>query len=266
MIWGFENQDTKSLEIIIADDGSNENCIARTKIMMQQSPLAIRHIWQVDEGFRKCRILNRAIESAKSEYLMFTDGDCLPSPGFVSAHLAGREKGRLLSGGYTRLSKAVSEMITREDIFSGQCFEVPWLRKRGMRSYSNMLKIGSSFIGIDKLLNIVTPTKRTFNGNNSSCFRADAIRINGFDERMGYGGEDREFGYRLANSGIRPKGFRYSAPCLHLCHDRSCENAKVREANEIIISRTRELHQQRTEFDIGKREQLNVQALVNCVA
>ena len=28
----------------------------------------------------------------------------------------------------------------------------------------------------------------------------DALKVNGFDERMKYGGEDVEFGYRLVNT------------------------------------------------------------------
>ena len=45
-------------------------------------------------------------------------------------------------------------------------------------------------------------TKRAWNGHNASCWRTDALKVNGFDERMKYGGEDVEFGYRLVNSGL----------------------------------------------------------------
>ena len=87
------------------------------------------------------------------------------------------------------------------------------------------------------ILNSVTPTKRTWNGHNSSCWKSDALRVNGFDERMRYGGEDVEFGYRLVNSGLVAKQIRYLAPCLHLDHPRGyvneedlCTNLAIRKS------------------------------------
>ena len=74
------------------------------------------------------------------------------------------------------------------------------------------------------ILNSVTPTKRTWNGHNASCWRSDALKVNGFDERMKYGGEDVEFGYRLVNTGLKASKIRYLAPCLHLDHPRGYVN------------------------------------------
>ena len=51
-------------------------------------------------------------------------------------------------------------------------------------------------------------------------FLNDILNVNGFDERMQYGGEDRELGERMLNLGIRSKQLRYSAVCLHLDHTR----------------------------------------------
>lgn len=65
-------------------------------------------------------------------------------------------------------------------------------------------------------LNLLTPTKATWNGHNSSGWKKDILAINGFDEQMRYGAEDREFGERLVNNGIRPKQIRYSAICVQL--------------------------------------------------
>ena len=68
--------------------------------------------------------------------------------------------------------------------------------------------------------NRFTPTKSTWNGHNASGWKSDAITVNGFDERLQYGGLDREFGERLVNLGIRPKQIRYSAITVHLDHPR----------------------------------------------
>ena len=55
----------------------------------------------------------------------------------------------------------------------------------------------------------------------------DAITVNGFDERLQYGGLDREFGERLVNLGIRPKQIRYSAITVHLDHPRGYASKRM---------------------------------------
>ena len=52
-------------------------------------------------------------------------------------------------------------------------------------------------------------------------FKDDVLSVRGFDEALGYGGEDTNLGIRLNNRGIRGRRIRYSLCCLHLDHARS---------------------------------------------
>ena len=67
-------------EIIIADDGSTESTKQIINAFQSTHSLSITHLWQEDQGFRKTKILNQAIEAAKGDYLIFLDGDCLVQP------------------------------------------------------------------------------------------------------------------------------------------------------------------------------------------
>ena len=69
-------------------------------------------------------------------------------------------------------------------------------------------------------MNTITPTKATWNGCNASGWIDDILKTNGFNEEMQYGGQDREFGERMFNLGIKSKQIRYSAILLHLDHKR----------------------------------------------
>jgi hypothetical protein len=83
-------------------------------------------------------------------------------------------------------------------------------------------------------MNWITPTKRSWNGHNSSGFKQDILAINGFNELLEYGGEDREMGERLFNNGLLSKQIRYSAICVHLDHTRSYVNPeKVKFNSEV---------------------------------
>ena len=41
------------------------------------------------------------------------------------------------------------------------------------------------------ILNFLTPTTPSWNGHNASGWKKDILAINGFDERMQYGGQDQ---------------------------------------------------------------------------
>ncbi|MFW6170004.1 MAG: hypothetical protein ACODAD_05900, partial [Planctomycetota bacterium] len=82
-------------------------------------------------------------------------------------------------------------------------------------------------------------TRPTFNGHNASVWRRDLVRVNGFDERMLYGGLDRELGERLTNAGIFGKQIRHRAPCVHLHHERGYVTEWSWACNHKIRSETR---------------------------
>jgi glycosyltransferase involved in cell wall biosynthesis len=241
VLWGYANQQDRGFEIIIADDGSRDDTRQLiTRFTRETSGLpTIRHIWHEDRGFRKCAILNKAIVAAKEvDYLLFTDGDCIPRGDLVSVHRRYARPGRYLSGGYCKLPMATSAAIDRRAVCNGDAFRIGWLAKNGFGPSLKWSKIVARPLGLDAVLNAVVPTRPTFNGNNSSCWRADALSSGGFDERLGYGGEDREFGYRLVHAGVKPRVIRYSALMLHLDHPRGYKNAAIRAANEVIIAET----------------------------
>src|SRR5690606_23555369 len=134
----------------------------------------IVHVWHEDDGFQKSKILNRAILKSNSDYLLFTDGDCIPRQDFVATHLKFREEGYFLSGGYFKLPMAISELISVDDINSQKCFDVSWLRRNGLKSSFKNTKLTHSKVFAD-FMNWVTPTKRSWNGHNSSGYKSDIL-------------------------------------------------------------------------------------------
>ena len=89
---GYCNQTETNFEVVIADDGSTENTKQIVDSFSQKFQFPIQHIWQEDSGFQKTKIINKAILEATSEYLIFTDGDCIPRNDFVETHLKLKKK------------------------------------------------------------------------------------------------------------------------------------------------------------------------------
>jgi glycosyltransferase involved in cell wall biosynthesis len=246
---GYEQQTFKNFEIIIADDGSTQETKTVFEQFSHNSNLTIKHVWQEDEGFRKTRILNKAIKKAKASYLIFTDGDCIPRADFVETHLKLKKENSFLSGGYFKLPLHISEAISEEDIKSQRCFDKNWLLNQGLKKNFKINKLTASGFK-EQFLNTMTPTKATFDGMNVSVWKHDIVEVNGFDERMAYGGEDRELGERLMNLGIKPIQIRYSAICLHLDHERSYVNETALNNNKSIRKETKKHKRIWTDFGI----------------
>lgn len=238
VLWGYSVQTHRDFEILIADDGSTDETRQLIDRMRAETGLEIKHIRQEDEGFRKCRILNKAVLEVGSEYVVFTDGDCIPRKDFLAVHAAESELGAYLSGGYHKLPMSTSQAIDKDDILTGRCFSIKWLKQQGLKSSFKNLKLTAS-PRFAKIFNKLTPTACNFKGSNGSAWLSDILAVNGFDERMPWGGEDREFGVRLINKGIRPKHVRYNAIVIHLDHSRGyrdpemvAKNKALRQENE----------------------------------
>src|SRR5690554_7068635 len=65
----FFNQTYQDFEIVIADDGSKESTAQLINEMKLNSPVPIQHIWHEDNGFQKCKIMNKAVLAAQGDYL-----------------------------------------------------------------------------------------------------------------------------------------------------------------------------------------------------
>jgi glycosyltransferase involved in cell wall biosynthesis len=227
---GYARQTHAQFEIVIADDGSGDETRACIEAARRDWKLDIRHVWHEDIGFRKCRILNRAILETSADYLIFTDGDCIPHPQFVAGHLALARPGYFISGGCVRLGARATHAATPRHVLDGQVFDTRWLQTQG-ETAANLRKMLLSAPPWNNVFNTITTTRPTWNGHNSSTWREEVLAVNGFDERLGYGGLDREFGERLERCGMKGIQARYTLICLHLDHPRPYRAREIMDAN-----------------------------------
>lgn len=237
-------QSDHDFEVIIADDGSNAETVAKIKQYISQHPaLKIIHSWHEDKGWRKNMALNQAVRVSSGDYLVFIDGDCIPHPDFVADHRRLARKGVLMGGRRVETSPAVSSMIE-----SWTSLPSDFFAKGRKKILSNLFKDGFSlafkqlkrtwrfpFIGN----NPVGIKKQGILGANFGIYKSDFIDVNGFDERyLDPGtGEDCDIDLRCCNNGMKALKASHYALMFHRCHDRldwtSQRNADMyREARE----------------------------------
>jgi len=251
VLWGYTKQSHQDFELVVADDGSTSETANLLDRIRAKAGLTIRHIWHDDRGFRKCTILNKAIAATGSDYIVLTDGDCIPRWDFLARHVELSEPNCLLSGGTVRLPAELSEQITRDDVLNLRVSDPKWLIANGLGRNKRLRTLTCS-PRLAKIWDWLTTTRATLNGCNASAYKSDIIRVNGFDERMEYGGLDRELGERLINAGVHAKQVRHRAVCLHLHHERSYVREDALRMNRQIREATRRNHATWTEHGIEK--------------
>ncbi len=207
-------------EVIVADDGSGSPVRDVIEEAKREYPFPITHLWHQDLGWRKNIMLNNGIRASRSDYLVFIDGDCLPSEHFLLDHWNEREEKRVLMGRRVETSKRWSSALTMEKICRGEYERYgihEWLD--GLKGKS--LRVEDGIRMPSKLLRrVLLRNVRGMLGSNFSSWKKDLVAINGFDELYnGPGcGEDSDVQYRLSLIGVTGKSLRNLAVQYHIWH------------------------------------------------
>ena len=219
---GLERQSFRDFEIILADDGSNQESIEEIEKLSSKLTFPVKHVWQEDKRFRKNRILNKAVLASSSDYIIFIDGDCVPHSQFIREHFEHKKEGTCFTGRRVNLSPKITSLLTESNIKNG------WLEKRLLFLVIDGL-LGKSY-DVEKgfytsnpiIRNLLNMKERGILGCNFSLYKNDLLKINGFDERYECPsvGEDSDIQYRLELIGIKIKSLKYMAVQYHLYHER----------------------------------------------
>jgi glycosyltransferase involved in cell wall biosynthesis len=238
---GLSGQSTQAFSVCVADDGSGSTTQEIVENWRKNfGDTRFRHIWHPDNGFAKNEILNKAIASSQADYLIFIDGDCVASQGYIQRHLDLRLPGQFVSGSLIRMPLLVNDLLNDRLITTGTIFQVNWLKAHGcIKRIGSWLKTGTLPLALADFLEKISPVKKVWNGCNSGGWRSDLLRVNGFDESMKYGAEDVEMGVRLNNAGVIGRHNRYTAPLLHIEHSRGYADPVVAASNKRYMKSVR---------------------------
>lgn len=231
----LERQTVRDFEILVTEDGESPD-IAGYLAAQRDTALPVVHLTQEDRGFRKMTAVNRAIAAARGDYLIFLDGDCLPNSRFVERHLAEARPDTVCRGRRVYFGPRASKLLRKHpkllSIFENRLLylllAIP-LHVDGVRSYEvGFPSRWLQYLARNRLQGII--------GCNFSCYRADMLSINGYNEDLpGAGGEDGDLEWRLEGVGKQMKNVKFRAPVYHLYHQvrrqRAEENIAISERN-----------------------------------
>jgi glycosyltransferase involved in cell wall biosynthesis len=206
-------QRTLPSQVVVADDGSREDtaaCVREFAPRFAERGVPVVHAWQPDEGFRLAAVRNLALARASGDYVLMIDGDCVLHPDFVASHVAFARPGTFVQGSRVLVSQARSAraLAARNPRFG--------LLDAGLKNRQNAL----SWRLLSRFVRAPQDPLRGTRGCNMAYWRADAVRVNGFNERfVGWGREDSEFTARMIAAGLRRRRLKFGGIVFHLWHD-----------------------------------------------
>ncbi|GAB4131547.1 MAG: glycosyltransferase [Ignavibacteriales bacterium] len=203
-------------ELIISDDGSDEDIISGINDIVEKLDFPIKYVSQPNRGFRLSKVRNNGVRISAGELLIFLDQDIIYTKDFLMTFVENMREGLFLTAYPIRLDETQSRMIS-ESVISDydflryiKHFQINKIRKQYLKDLFSYLgaKIG------------VVQQKPKLRGGVCAINRKDYFLVNGYDEMFqGWGNEDDDIRKRLYNAGV--KGFNpfiKDFP-LHLYHE-----------------------------------------------
>jgi glycosyltransferase involved in cell wall biosynthesis len=208
---GFAAQDDLDFGLIIADDGSDDDIRRLVEAFAQGAPFPVQFITQPHDGFRKARILNKAIVAAQGRQLVITDGDCVPFRNMVSAHRTAFRKGRFATAGYVYLNLQQSTSLTPDSVALGAHEGFLTLKPRAKLYGTHLENLFARLVG--------KQWKPKMKGGNFSADRQCLLDVDGFDESYnGMSSVDSDLRNRLRNLPCKGISLWHKAFVCHLDH------------------------------------------------
>lgn len=231
------SQTEQRFEVIISEDGDSPEM----REFVQQYPFmhSYQHLTREDKGWQKNSALNAAIKSAKSDWLVFIDGDCVLHPRFMEFHVKLAKKNLILAGKRIKLDPTTSQKLL--DGILDPVKMNSYLKKHHLeikRNGGQFVEEGFFFDPKSLLGRFVGGRKmKQLKGCNMSFHKEAIYAINGFDEdyiRPAVG-EDIDLLWRFEGVGYKLGSVRNLAVQYHLHHKESWtdqeENWQMMEAN-----------------------------------
>lgn len=243
----LNNQSFVPDEVVVSDDGSQEDILSALKVFTQNMPFSIKYIRQSDQGFRAAKCRNNAIREASGDYLIFVDQDIVSTKNYIKTFIDNRCRAQFNVAYPIRLTEKQTEVLNSTIVENAAYCGL--ITKKQIRKIHKQY-YEDSFEYYTRKIFRTNSSKPKLRGGVCGIYKDDLLKVDGYDENYrGWGNEDDDLGRRLYRAGIIGKNPFYDEYPIHLYHYPFHDNGK--RVNK-------EYHQKRKiEIDQGKFKAIN---------
>lgn len=173
-----QTKEPDKFEVIVISDGSTDG--TNEYLTQYENGVCLRPIFQKNTGPAGAR--NQGVQLAVGDLLLFLDDDVVPTPNFITEHVAAHNKH------YWEKVVVLGPMLTPTDFSLSPWSK--WMQNRLLEQYQSMSN------------GEWEPAARQFYTGNASLSRQLFLDHGGFDTSF-LRAEDVELAYRMAGAGVR---------------------------------------------------------------
>lgn len=174
VLLGYNTQAYRNFEIIISFEESDNEKNDWFSNLKEEVFYSIKEVYP---SSGKPVLTDDLLSQVDTDYIIFASSNSIPRFDFIEQHVKNKEEGFFLVGSNISISEDVFDKISLEDIYSGNCFELSWLKKNGNKNIFRD-KLRHSKGGFGAFLNFVLKDKMSFNTVNASLWKQDLICTN----------------------------------------------------------------------------------------
>lgn len=212
-------QSFKAFEVIICDDGSSDN--TREVAESYKDRLNLSYRWQADLGFRAAEARNLGMRRARGKLVVFLDSDLVVPDSFLATHWQAHQQHKNVA-----INSYVMRMLEPLDDDLGLPPQEFIPKHRDNLKPDNRDRYS--------LFERQEPVEETYylDSNALSIWRVDLEKVGNFDEGfIGWGHEDTELGYRIAQYGMKMLFIKAGTEAYHQHHAFSEAKEEERAVN-----------------------------------
>ena len=229
ILQSVEKQSHKDFEVIIAEDNNDRQTAEFIEKARRVYDYDIQHRTQEDVGFRKTRILNKAVIAAKGEKLVFIDGDCVLHKHFLKEYNKAITDTHFCYGRRVFCSNKHTDMLLKSRSLK-KC-NILMIFLYGGRCIQEGLYLPFK-------INISKQYRRIL-GCNWGILKENILKVNGFDEdynRAGVG-EDFDIDWRLKKQGLKVLSMKGKAVVFHLHHESNYSQSDTEYVEKLMAEK-----------------------------
>lgn len=239
-------QTYSNFEVIIAEDCEKKEILKKLEQWRKEFPFTIKHVSQEDIGFRKTKILNKALMISEGKGILIVDGDCLLHKKYIENYVKYFNKGYdVVFGRRCELSqKITNKILSLKGNYKIKLWDL-WF------PYSKAWTEAIYF----PLFQNIKKRKLRLLGSNMGFTKEIIFKINGFNEKYtGAGiGEDTDLQWRFLRINASYKASKNTLLQYHLYHGR--ENRNDNKNSWDILNKAKEVDEWYAQNGIIKNQE-----------